>query len=78
MTRIESRRARHLETDLTHLLSDYHEPTTISTARVRTGLEDFDVLWRGAPASVRQRWSQEAVEDMWKYSRQVLSPLPAP
>jgi hypothetical protein len=64
--------------DLPTYVSQKCEKTRSDGKHVRTGLEDFDVLWRGAPASVRQRWSQEVVEDMRNYSRQVLSRVPSP
>jgi hypothetical protein len=64
--------------DLPTYVSQKCEKTRKDGKHVRTGLEEFDVMWKAAPASVRRRWSVEDVEDMRNYTRQALSRLPAP
>lgn len=59
--------------DLPTYVSQGCETTRKNGRSVRTGLEEFEVLWKAAPASVRQRWSRENVDDMKVYSRQALS-----
>lgn len=59
--------------DLPTYVSQKCESTRQTGKQVRTGLEDFDVIWRAAPASVRQRWSREAVEDLKVYTKRALA-----
>jgi hypothetical protein len=61
--------------DLPTYVSQKCETTRKTGKNVRTGLEDFDVIWKGAPASVRRRWSAEEVEDMRQYTRQALAQM---
>lgn len=74
----------HSPTSLASLLQEHHQdlPTYVtqgceSTRKkgrpVRTGFEPFEVLWKSAPASVRQRWTREAADDMKSYSGEALA-----
>jgi hypothetical protein len=61
--------------DLPTYVSQKCEKTRKEGKNVRTGLEEFDVIWKGAPASVKRRWSKEDVEDMRNYTKQALAEL---
>jgi hypothetical protein len=60
-------------TDLPTYVSQKCEKTRREGKHVRTGLEEFDVIWKGAPASVRRLWSKADVEDMREYTSQALA-----
>jgi hypothetical protein len=66
---------REHRVDLPTYVSQKCEKTRKDGKNVRTGLEDFDVLWKGAPASVRRRWSREDVDDMRDYVGRALARL---
>lgn len=61
--------------DLPTYVSQKCEKTRRDGRTVHTGLEPFETLWRAAPASVRNRWSKEVVEDMQAYAREALNRL---
>lgn len=64
--------------DLPTYVSQKCEKTRREGKHVRTGWEEFDVIWKSAPASVRKRWSREDVEDLRGYTRRALANLKAP
>src|SRR5688572_3361838 len=60
---------REHRVDLPTYVSRKCEKTRREGEHVRTGLEEFDAIWKGAPASVRRLWSKAEVEDMKDYTR---------
>ena len=51
--------------------------TRKSGKNVRTGLEDFDAIWKAAPASVKRRWTKEEIDDMRRFTQDALSKFQA-
>jgi hypothetical protein len=61
--------------DLPTYVSQGCEATRKKGKPVRTGLEEFELLWKAAPASVRRNWTRADVEDMKSYTRSALTKL---
>lgn len=61
--------------DLPTYVSQGCESTRKKGRPVRTGLEEFEVLWKAAPASVKRQWTRDEVEDMKSYTRRALMRL---